>query len=118
MKIRNFLNGNKKKKKNAYVRKEVSIKHHKVGVAESEKEEILRALKNSILYKRDIKTTITISDLLTLGLTGSETSAKKRYFISSKLSLGKSNTKSFLKKINLLGITFEELKEINDAYSE
>ena len=118
MKIRNFLNRNIENLKNAYVRKEFSIKHHKVGVAESEKEEILRALKKSILYKRDVKTTITISDLLNLGLTGSETSAKKRYFISSKLSLGKSNTKSFLKKINLLGITFEELKEINDAYSE
>lgn len=42
----------------AYVRKEVSIRHHKVGVAESTKEEVLSALENVMLKSKKKKNRI------------------------------------------------------------
>ena len=94
----------------AFVRKEVSIKHHKVGVAESTKEEVLAALSN--IVPGSIQTgSLTMNDLYELGLMGQTDSTSKRETIASKWHLGHVNAKSFLKRLNALGKNKEELEE-------
>ena len=94
----------------AFVRKEVSIKHHKVGVAESTKEEVLAAL-SSIVPGSIHEGTLTMTDLYDLGLMGQSDSGEKRKRIADAWHLGHVNAKSFLKRLNALGKTKEELEE-------
>ena len=97
--------------KHCFVAKEKSIKHNKVGVAESTKEEVLNALKNYIVSSKDPIGTIQMSDLVALGLVGNEESDSKREKICKNFHLGFCNAKTFLKRINNCGITLEEIKE-------
>ena len=55
---------------------------------------------------------ITMADLFNLGLNGSANSQMLRDKISEYLNIGKPNAKTFLKRINLIQISFEELKEL------
>ena len=100
--------------KEAFVRKEFSIKHNKVGVAESTKEEIEKALKNVIsVSKNETKKIIfNNSDLLELGLIGAENSKKLRNEVCNTLHIGFSNAKNLLLKLNSINISKKELEEI------
>ena len=49
-----------------------------------------------------------------LGLTGGEKASKLRELISKKFNLGHGNAKTLRKRLNMLNITFEELKEAID----
>ena len=96
----------------AYIPKEKAIKGHKVGVAESDKETILEALNHlSPSPSRAIEGSISYSDLVELGLVGDENASKKRNEIGQKLHIGFGNGKTFLKRVNALGISKEQLKE-------
>lgn len=99
----------------AFVRKEKSIKHGKVGVAESEKEEVLLALSHIVPGVCPDLGNLTISDLFDLGLSGYPDSVIKRKKVSDSLHVGEGNAKTFLKRINALGIKKERLKEIIDG---
>lgn len=114
LKIRNYLNEKIPGLKNAFVRKENSIKHNKVGVAESTVDEVKSALQDAKVFssKRTDCNTITMSDLIELGLTGNQNSFKLRKKVSENLHIGFSNCKTLLKKLNMLEITIEELKEV------
>lgn len=99
----------------AFIKKETSIKNNKVGVAEGNKEEILESLKNRLKY-RDFDVSrndnkISLQDLYNLNLVG-ENSKELRSKICDKYHLGHNNTKQFLKKLNLLNISLEEIKEV------
>ena len=48
--------------KHAFVRKELSIKRNKVGVAESTKEEVLKALENVVTFNEENKGDLTVVD--------------------------------------------------------
>lgn len=98
---------------NAYVRKEFSIKNHKVGVAESTIDEILNSLNNIHTFSKETTTLdpLTINDMLELGLIGKNSSNFLRNQVCNYYHIGKSNGKQFLKKINLLGITKKEIKK-------
>ena len=96
----------------AYIPKEKAIKKGKVGVAESDPDTILEALNHLCpAPKKEIKGNITYSDLVELGLVGCEDSSLKRDKVGKKLHIGFGNGKTFLKRLNSLGITLEELKE-------
>lgn len=112
--IRNKIKEKCPKVQDAFVRKEVSIKKNKVGVAESTKDEILNALKNARNFeaKSDNKNDITVVDLYELGLTGSKNSFEKRKYLSEYFKIGFNNSKSFLKRINMLKISKKELEEV------
>lgn len=114
-KIRDYLNNNIPNLKNAYVRKEVSIKKNKVGVAESTKEEVLKALENLITFKKEIKPVLSTLDLLELGLTGSENSKEKRKKLCDKLQIEESNSKRLLVMLNNMKINKKELEELLNA---
>lgn len=94
----------------AFVRKEVSIKHHKVGVAESTKEEVLAAL-SSVVPGSISQGTLVMADLVDLGLMGQPESDAKRKAIADAWHLGHVNAKSFLRRLNALGKSKKELEE-------
>ena len=99
--------------KEAFVRKEVSIKHHKVGVAESTKEEVINALEHVMSpLKKDNKTLLSNSDLIELGLNGGENSSILRQKLCERLYIGFSNSKNLLLKLNSIDISKDELKKI------
>ncbi len=97
--------------KHAFVRKEKSIKHGKVGVAESSKEEVLEALSHVIPSTKAAKGELTHADLVDLGLLGDDGAQKRREAIENKLHLGHGNAKTFLKRANALGLNKEKVLE-------
>ena len=97
--------------KHAFVQKEKSIKHHKVGVAESTQEEVLNALKNVITFKQENKGNLSLSNLVNLRLCGPNSFSLKQK-VQEFYHLGYCNTKTFLKRLNLLNITYEELEKL------
>lgn len=110
-KIRDELSSHINNLKHVFIKKENSIKHGKVGVAEGDIDEILEAIENAYEEKEVQTGHLTMSDLNDLGLTGTEESTVKRELICDKLHLGFCNAKTFLKRLNNNGITKEELKK-------
>ena len=108
--IRDILDQNINNLKHCFVSKEKSIKNNKVGVAESTKDEVIKALDKYITSNKNEKGTITHSDLVRLGLEGNENAEEKRKDVINKLHLGHCNAKMFLKRLNYSKITIEELE--------
>lgn len=100
--------------KNAFIHKKDAISNNrkKVGVEHATKEMIIKSLEPVYNKEVSIKGNITNSDLFELGLNGNEYSGIYRDKISDLLNIGKPNNKSFLKRINQIGLTIDELKEI------
>lgn len=109
-KIRDTLDQNIPNLKHCFVSKECSVKKNKVGVAESTKEEVLKSLEHYIQTSKESRGTITYSDLNKLGLVGSENSAEMREKVIINFHLGHCNAKTFLKRINYLQLTLDEIK--------
>jgi ribonuclease M5 len=95
----------------AYIPKEKAIKRHKVGVAESSKEEILAALAHLVPSKSRPDARLSMNDLRELGLSGGGGASEKRDFLGTKLHLGHANGKTFLKRVNALGLSRRDLEE-------
>ena len=108
--IRDVLDQKIPNLKHCFVSKECSIKNHKVGVAESTKEEVLKSLNTFIETKKNNCGSISHSDLVQLGLEGDEHSKEKRDIVINKFHLGYCNAKTFLKRINYSNLTIEEIK--------
>jgi len=113
--IRDILDQNIAGLQHAFVLKEHSIKHHKVGVAESTKEDILGALAHLIPSKNNVRGDLVMADLFSLGLTGGEKASQKRSLLEHNLHVGHTNGKTLLKRLNALGLS---RKEIEDALNE
>lgn len=110
-KIRDVLDANIPGLLHAYVPKEKCIKHHKVGVAESNKEVVLEALSHLIPSSSIASPSITYADLYDLGLVSGPASAARREILNKKLHLGFTNGKSLLKRVNALGLTRQDLED-------
>lgn len=108
--IRDILDQNIPNLKHCFVSKENSIKHNKVGVAESTKEEVLNALKNFVVSAKKPTGNVKMSDLIAFGLSGQADSNEKREKICKKYHLGFCNAKTFLKRINNCGITLKDIE--------
>lgn len=111
--IRNYINSSGITCYNAYVRKEFSIKHGKVGVAESTKKEVLEALSNFKCYENNNNqcNNISTSNLMALGLIGKNDSNVLRNKVAQYLHIGHCNSKQFLKRVNMLNINLNDIKE-------
>lgn len=109
--IRDELDNNIKGLKHCFIAKEHAIKHGKVGVAEADIEEIYEALENLFTNLDNRKGLITSFDLYKLGLISKPDSSLKRDKVAKSLHLGHVNGKTFLKRINTLDISLEELTE-------
>lgn len=107
-KIRDIVNENIDNCYNAFVKKEVSIKKNKVGVAESTKEEVLKSLQNLHIFSKNSKNNeITLTDLVNWGYININ-QKEFRDYISNKYNFDIVNTKRFIKRINLLNIPIKE----------
>ena len=97
----------------AFLRKKECISNNKkkVGIEHASIEAIKEAL-DSIYTPNKLEDTISLRDLYDLGLNGNIESKILRDKISDILNIGKPNAKTFLKRLNLLQITREELEDL------
>ena len=97
--------------KHAFIKKDkcISTNNKKVGVEHATLTDIKEALEN-LLSPRDDVEPLTLSDLYELGLSGTPESSKLRQALGKKLNIGNPNTKTFIKRIAMLGIDKEKLK--------
>jgi ribonuclease M5 len=58
---------------------------------------------------KDTEATFTMSDLLDAGLAGTPDAARRRQQVGDALSIGSGNAKAFLRKLNALHVTRDEL---------
>ena len=86
-------------------------KKGKHGVAECDKEELLRVL-NPYASECDIKEQLTMSDLISLGVIDKN----KREYLCKELHLGKCNNKLLLKRLNYLNIKGTRVREVMGQY--
>ena len=112
LRIRNIISENLVNFKHAYVEKEKAIKGKKVGIAETRKEDILKALENVVTYDKEAPKLVKESDLYELGLLGKTDSKHKREKVCKFYHLGWCNGKTFLKRINMFGLTIDDIKEV------
>lgn len=110
--IRDILDSKIDNLKHCFVSKEQSIKNGKVGVAESTKEEVIHALEHAFQTNKNAIGSITMSELYSLGLVGSQESETKRLNVSKKMNLGYCNAKTFLKRLNNNCVNIEEVKKL------
>ena len=110
--IRDILNQHIPGLLHAYIPKDKAIKHHKVGVAESDRDTILEALNNLVPAGEANRGSLTYAELMDLGLVGSGDCADKREILCKKMHLGRANGKTLLKRLNALDIKKEELEAI------
>lgn len=98
--------------KNAYVDKKDAHTTKKVGVEHAEKEALDRALHHLITVTGHPVEEISEQDFLELGLTGRDNSSQLREKAGERLHIGNGNAKTMRRRMNYLGITKEELKEV------
>ncbi|MCR5505915.1 MAG: DUF4093 domain-containing protein [Bacilli bacterium] len=86
-------------------------KKGKHGVAECDKEELMKVLDPYTSKECEIGN-ITLSDLINLGVDTTE----KRNYLSNELHLGKCNNKILLKRINYLNIKETRIRALMERY--
>ncbi len=98
--------------KHAFLQKNkcISSNKKKVGIEHASKEDIYESLCN-LLTPTDKKSDISFSLLFELKLIGNENSAKLREYLSNIFNIGKPNAKTFLKRLEMFGITEDDLKK-------
>ena len=107
-KIRKKLNEEIPGLKNAFVMKEDARTRKKVGIEHASREVLEEALDHLLTYT-DMKQSISKEEFYSLGLNGGKDSASLRQLVSGHFHLGKCNAKTLIKRLNLAGITAEEI---------
>lgn len=97
--------------KHAFVRKENAIAHHKVGVAEATKEEILFALQHVVTLSNEYQANLSMKDLYDCHLIGSDSSENKEKIVRH-FHIGHCNGKTLLNRLNMLNVKKEQLEEV------
>lgn len=97
--------------KNAFVFKKEARTSKKVGIEHASFDVLEDALKHLVSYEKE-GNSLTMNDLFELGLSGSSQSNVKREAISYHYHIGKCNSKTFLKRLNMLDVTKKELQEL------
>ena len=112
--------------KEAFLSRQKAEKGGNIGIENAKKEDIIDALKKAKkLWDNDItlengekiiektvvvkKTPLTEKDLIDMGLIGQSNSKEKRIFVADSFGFGYANGKKILEKINVYGITKEEI---------
>lgn len=110
-KIRKRINDYIPSLKNAFVLKEDARTKKKVGVEHASFKVLKEALDNVVSYD-EFHHTISVEDMYELHLMGSDDSSYRRDVVSREFHIGKCNGKTMLKRLNMLGISREELDDI------
>ncbi len=93
--------------KHAFVEKKDAIGKGKVGIAEARKESIIEALENIVTFDKTLES-ITWKDFLSLDIVGNK---KRRETVYNAFNLGHGNVKTLFKRLNMVGITKQEIIE-------
>ena len=110
-KIRKRLNDEIGGLKNAFLMKEDARTAKKVGVEHASKEVLAEALNNLVTFCEG-EEGLQMSDLFACGLAGAEGALEKRERVARKYHIGRCNAKTLCRRLNMLGITKEELLKI------
>ena len=113
-KIRNRLNNEIPGLKNAFVMKDDAKTNKKVGIEHASKQVLEEALNNLLTYT-EISDSIDEKQLYELGLIGQSDSSVLREKVSRYFHIGKCNGKTMLRRLNMLGITYDDIvRMLND----
>lgn len=118
MRIREIISKAVPSALHAYVDRNKSSNGKKLGVAECQKEEILRALKMVRSYKIKDKEEFDETKMFLLGLTGKENSSFLRELVFKEYNLGYGNAKTLCKRLNMIDVTFEEINDFIKSLSD
>lgn len=110
-KIRSHLNSQIPGLKNAFLMKEDARTKKKVGIEHASKEVLEEALKHLVTYA-EREETLSEEEFYELGLNGREDSSLKRETVARAFHLGRCNAKTMYRRINLLGLTYEQIAEV------
>ena len=117
--IRNFLQRNFPKAKNAYISREEGKKDGDIGVENASPESIVRALQLAkCTLESSVQEEFSIHFLYELDLVGHPLSKLFREIFTSILGIGYSNGKQLLSKLNRYGISREEILEAHRKMRE
>lgn len=97
--------------KQAFINPKLAKKGKKLGVAECNKEEVLRALSSLVTFQERVET-LSLKEFHHLGLIGKEDSSSRRLLVEKTFPLGHGTGKTLWKRLNGLGITYQELVNV------
>jgi len=95
--------------KQAFLTRGEATKADDIGIENANPQSILKALEAAHAMESKGKDEFTMEDMFELGLTGLPDSSKRREELGKKLGIGSANTKTFLKRLNYMGIKKDEL---------
>lgn len=110
--IRSIIDQNVDNVKHAFIEKKKAIKKHKVGVAEASPQAIVEALEHLIPNYTSSNGSLSLTDVEKLGLSGSDNATDLRNFVADYFHIGHVNCKTFLKRLNALGVTKDDLEKV------
>ncbi|MDO5017898.1 MAG: ribonuclease M5 [Lagierella massiliensis] len=110
-KIRKIINNRIPGVKNAYLPRELSLRDDDIGIENAKTKDILKALENAKAVHEQKREEFCFQDLINYNLTGNN-SKDLRLFVGNELSIGYSNSKQFLKRLNNYNISREKLEEV------
>ncbi|NLK12072.1 MAG: ribonuclease M5 [Candidatus Phytoplasma sp.] len=93
------------------VNQAISKNRKKIGIEHAKKEDIIKAL-NQMIQPRENQSDVTISFLYDHKLLGHPQSQVRRDQVSQHFNLGKTNGKTFYKRLLWANITQKEVKEV------
>ncbi len=108
--IRKFLMKHFPDAKHAYIPKIEATANNDVGVEQASPESIKAALSKVRTAEINPREEFTAAEMLSLGLSGSDESSKRRDKIGAFLGIGYGNVKTFVKRLNNYGVTREEFE--------
>lgn len=91
--------------KHAFVSKKDATGKKKLGIAEAKKEAVIAALENMVSFEAD-RQSITWKEFLELDIIGNK---QKRLLVYELFNLGYGNVKTLFKRLNMVGITKDEI---------
>lgn len=97
----------------AFIKKDkcISKNKRKVGVEHATDNDIKEALVNIYRISK-VDSDISMADIFKLNLIGNDSSSILREKVSAELNIGTPNAKTFLNRLKMFGIKYEDLKKV------
>lgn len=120
--IRRFLSKKFPEAKHAFVPKEEATANDDIGVEQASPEAIRTALEKVRTLDWNPVDRFSAVDLIAAGLSGGDGASERRARLGARLGVGFANAKTFLKRLNHYGVTWEEfesgLQELDEEESK
>lgn len=116
-KIRSIISEQIPASKHAFIKAKDARRLGDLGIENASPKAIQESL-SQLISPNTVESRLTMDDLVDLRLTAAVNSAVLRDKLSERLNLGKCNGKTLLKRLNMLGISLEELKQVMERLNE